>query len=384
MHLNKSSLALVLPVLLAACGGAAPTAAPSSAPAAPAKPSAAAPVAAISAASASAKPAASAAAKPAASAGQPAASAAAKPAASGLIKVIAAYPNISGSNLSTFVTKDGGYFEKHGLDVDLQFINGAAKASAALIANQVQICHCGGSELVGADAEGANLVVTASLTPVYPYKFEVAPSIKTFADLKGKAIGMSSIGGAVDVITRIELRKNGLDPDKDVILVPDNGSTFRIDAALGGATVAAMADPPGLQQLEAKGFHVLANPAAEKIPTANSAVMSDATWLSSHKDVMQRYIDAIMEGTARTKKDKAYSVSVMKKYFKSNDDQAMGDTWDFFTKDVEPSVPLTTAEQYTDTITELAKKNAKIKGFDVNKVIDNSFVKDAQSRGLDK
>ncbi|MFI5266471.1 MAG: ABC transporter substrate-binding protein, partial [Chloroflexota bacterium] len=347
-----------------------PAAAPSSAAAAPAKPSAAGSAVASPAGSASAKPAASTAAKPAAS-GQ-------------LTKVISTYPNISGSNLSTFVTKDGGYFEKNGLDVDLQFINGAAKASAALIANQVQICHCGGSELVSADTEGANLMVTASLTPVYPYKFEVAPSIKTFADLKGKPIGISSIGGAVDVVTRLVLRKNGMDPDKDVILVPDNGSTFRIDAALGGATAAAMADPPGLLQLEAKGFHVLANPAAEKIPTANSAIMADRTWITSHKDIMQSYVDAIMEGTARTKKDKAYSVSVMKKYFKSTDDQAMGVTWDFFANDVEPSVPVTTANQYTDTITELAKKNPKITGFDVNKVIDNSFVKSAQDRGLDK
>ncbi|HVA24338.1 MAG TPA: ABC transporter substrate-binding protein [Chloroflexota bacterium] len=370
LRVKKSLFALILPALLAACGGGAPAAAPSSAPAAPAKPS--------TAASTLAKP--SAASAPA----KPAASAAAKPAASGLTKVVSAYPNISGSNIALFVTKDGGYFEKNGLNVDLQFINGAAKSSAALLANQVQICHCGGSEVVSADAQGANLVVTATLTPVYPYKFEVAPSIKTFADLKGKPIGISSIGGAVDVVTRLVLRKNGINPDKDVILVPDNGSTFRINAALGGATVAAMADPPGLLKLEAKGFHVLANPASEKIPTANSAIVADRTWLAGHKDVMQRYIDALIEGTARTKSDKAYSVSVMKKYFKSNDDNAMSVTWDFFANDVETLTPLTTPEQYTDTITELSKKSSKVKGFDANRVIDNSFVKDAMSRGIGK
>ena len=320
MQLKKPLFALILPALLAACGGA-PATAPSSAPAAPAKPSAA-----SAAASASA-------------------SAAAKPAASGLTKLLSAYPNISGSNIALFVTKDGGYFEKNGLDVNLQFINGAAKSSAALLANQVQVCHCGGSEVVSANAAGADLVVTASLTPVYPYEFEVAPSIKTFADLKGKPIGISSIGGAVDVVTRLVLRKNGMDPDKDVILVPDNGSTFRIDAALGGATVAAMADPPGLLKLEEKGFHVLANPAAEKIPTASSAIVSDRAWLNGHRDVMQHYIDALIEGTARNKKDKAYGVSVMKKYFKSDDDKAMGITWDFFANDVETLVPLTTPDQ---------------------------------------
>ena len=378
IRVKVSALALIVAGALAACGGA-PAAAPASSAAAPAKPSAASSAAASSAASA--KPAASAAAKPVASTSG---AAAAKPAASGLIKVVSAYPNISGSNIALFVTNDGGYFQKNGLDVDLKFINGAAKSSAALLANQVQICHCGGSELVSANAEGADLVVTATLTPVYPYEFEVAPSIKTFDDLKGKAIGISSIGGAVDVITRIVLTKNGINPDKDVNLVPDNGSTFRINAALGGATQAAMADPPGLLKLEEKGFHVLANPAADKIPTANSAIVSDRAWLNGHKDVMQRYVNALIEGTARTKQDKAYAISVMKKYFKSDDEKAMEVTWNFFANDVETLNPVTTPEQYTDTINELAKKNAKVKGFDVSKYIDNSFVKAAQDKGVAK
>src|SRR5438067_6930773 len=241
---GKSVLILPTSITLAACGGA-PAAAPSAAPT----------TAGSAAAGAAAKPSAS-----------TSAAAAAKPAASGqLTKVVAAYPNISGSNIPVFVTVEGGYFQKAGLDVDLQFINGAVKAASTMLANQVDICHCGGTEAVNINTANGDVVVTAVLTPVYPYKFLAAPEIKTFADLKGKPIGISSIGGAVDVVTRLELRKNNMDPDKDVILVPDNGATFRMDALLAGATKAAMADPPGLLNLEAKGFGTLANPAADKI-----------------------------------------------------------------------------------------------------------------------
>ncbi|HLY67640.1 MAG TPA: ABC transporter substrate-binding protein [Chloroflexota bacterium] len=317
-------------------------------------------------------------------------SGAAKPSAAGSAlasgqgaKVTVAYINISGSNISLFVTNDGGYFQKHRLTVDMQFINGASKGMGALLANQVDICQCG-AEIVSANVAGADLEVTATLTPVYPYKFEAAPSIKSFADLKGKPVGMSSIGGAVDIITRIVLQKNGLNPDKDVTLVPDNGSTFRIDALLGGATVAAMADPPGLQKIEAQGFHTLADPAADKIPTANSTIVASRAWINVHHDLMQAYVDAIVEGTARTKKDKAFAVSVMKKYFKSDDDKVMGDTWDFFANEVEPSIPVTTPEQFTETINGLAKENPKVKDYDISKAIDASFVKSAADRGLDK
>ena len=312
-------------------------------------------------------------------------SAAPKAAASGQVtKVVSAYPNISGSNIPIFVTVEGGYFRKNGLDADLQFINGAAKSTSAMLANQVEICHCGGSEAVNVNSANGDVVVTAVLTPVYPYKFMVAPEVKTFNDLKGKPIGISSIGGAVDVVTRLVLRKNGLDPDKDVILVPDNGSTFRIDAMLGGATKAAMADPPGLMQLESKGFHMLANPAADKIPSANSGVLAQRTWLNGHRDVMQRYVDSLIEGTARAKKDKAFAVSAMKKFFKSDDDVVMGGTYDFFVNDVETLEPYVKPEQFADSITELAKQNPGVKNYDISKAIDNSFVKSSLDRGLAK
>ena len=159
---------------------------------------------------------------------------------------------------------------------------------------------------------------------------------------------------------------------------------FRMDALLSGATQAAMADPPGLLKLEAQGFHAIDNPAADKIPTANSTVTGQRAWVNSNKDVMQRYIDAMVEGNARSKKDKAFAVSVMKKYFKSTDDNAMGVTWDFFANDVEPALPLTSADMFTDSINELAKKNPKVAQFDASKAFDNSFVNSAHQRGLDK
>lgn len=377
-------VAPALVVSLVACGGSAsPPASPSAAPVSPsaaaaspsapaASPSAAAPKPGASAAGASVAPA-----KPAAGS--------AAPAASGqLTKITSSYSNISGSNLTFFVTKEGGYFEKNGLDVDMQFISGGAKNMAALVANQIQIGHVGGSELVSANVEGADLMSVATLTPVFPYKFEAAPAIKTIQDLKGKPIGISTIGGAVDIATRLLLRKYGMDLDKDVVPVPDNGSEFRMQGLLGGATQAAMADPPGLLQLEANGFHALYNLAEEKIPTANTSVTGSRAWIQGHRDVMQKYIDSLVQGTARTKHDKAFALSVLKKYFKSDDDKGMSAAYDFFALDVAPALPAITEAQFKDAIIELSKKNKKVEGFDVTRAIDNSFVKSAGDRGLDK
>jgi hypothetical protein len=100
--------------------------------------------------------------------------------------------------------------------------------------------------------------------------------------------------------------------------------------------------------------------------------------------VIQKYIDAVVEGTARAKNDKPFAMSVLKKYFKSDDDRAMSATYDFFALDVSPSIPNITLDQFKTSIDELGKSDPKVKDYDVSKAIDNSFVKSAADRGLDK
>ena len=57
---------------------------------------------------------------------------------------------------------------------------------------------------------------------------------------------------------------------------------------------------------------------------------------------------------------------------------------DFFAKAVVPSVPLPEAKQFADSISILSDKNDKIKGFDISKFIDASYIQKAVALGLDK
>jgi NitT/TauT family transport system substrate-binding protein len=361
-------LAPILLVTLAACGGT-PAAAPASTPATSSPAGKAS--SAVAGGSAAATPPAS-----------PSATASGA-AQSGLVDVSVAYANISGSNLTLFVTNDGGYFKKNGLNVTLDFINGGSKSMAALVSNQVQIAMVGGSELVSANAHGSDLVTVATLTPLMPYKFEAASDIKTFDDLRGKPVGISSIGGAVDIATQLLLERHNM-TEKDIVPVPDNGSSFRMNALLGGAVKAAMADPPTLVKIEAQGFHPLADLAQEKIPTANTGVSALRPWLTDNKATMQKFVDALIEGTQRAKHDKAFAIDTLKKHFKTNSDQGMQETYDFFIGEIAPDLPYATPEQYADSIRILAEKDAKVKGFDISKYIDSTFVKNAASRGVER
>ena len=82
--------------------------------------------------------------------------------------------------------------------------------------------------------------------------------------------------------------------------------------------------------------------------------------------------------------NKAYAITVMKKYFGSTDDAAMGATWEYYAKLVRPQLPYARIDQFTDLVAELAKRNDQVKLVDLTKVLDTSFVQSAADRGLSR
>jgi ABC-type nitrate/sulfonate/bicarbonate transport system substrate-binding protein len=382
--------AIAAALLLSACGGSAAPTASAPASVAPASPAAASPAAsakpataASGAAATASKPAAvaSSSAKPAAASG--AASAAAKPASSGA-KVVMAYSNVKGDNLAAWEAEDAGIFQKNGVAVDLQLIAGGSKTMGGLLSGEVHMALLGGGETVSATAEGADLVILGTTSPVYPYKFEAAKEIKSMDDLRGKKVGVASIGGSADIATRVVLKKANLDPSKDVSIVSLNDAQTRSAALLSGAVQAGMDSPPGTLKLEAAGLHPLVDLASQQLPAANDALIAQKSWVNANKATVQKVIDSLVQGTARAKADKPFTLGVLKKYYKNDDAQQMDAAYEFYAKEVIPSLPYPKANQYTDAIDTLAAKNDKLKNYDVTKIFDDSFVKNAADRGLDK
>lgn len=366
-------------LLLAACGGSAPASsgpAPSSAPAAAA--SAAAKPAASASAAASAKPAGSApAAKPAASG-----AASAKPAASGLAKLTLASSTTAASQLPFWMAVDGGFFRRNGLDVALRVVTGGANTTATLISGETQVVAGGGAEALSAISNGADLVITATTGPKFEYIFEVAPSIKSPADLKGKHVGVPAIGGNADLAMHAALREWGL-TDKDVTITATGAQTTSLAALTGGAVAGTMLSPPSHLIAEKQGSHPLVNMADLPAYTTGGSIYFQRSFVSAKHQQAQAVVDSIVQSIAAIKQDKAQSVAIMKKHLKSDDDAGMSAAYDFYAKEF-PSLPYPKAEYFQEAVTTLGKNNEKVASFDLSKVLDQSFVQSAADRGLDK
>lgn len=345
MRHMKRALVLLTTVVLAACGSsAAPS--PTSAPASQAAP----------------------------------ASAAAS--AQAATKLVVSYGELVPQSVPEFLAKDAGIFQQHGLDADLRLIVSSAEI-AALVSGETKIASAGGPIVLSAVAGGADLVVTAAIAGLSPFALYTQPSINSVADLKGKNVGISRFGSPSDIAMRIALRKNHLDPDKDVRFV-ELGSTQARTAALIQKTIdGGMANPLEAQQLIKAGLHAVYDATKDKQPSAQSVVVAKRDWVNSHRDVMQRYVDAITQAIARTNQDKPLALATMKKWFKSDDEALMASVYDTYSSSgLWPAAPYATPEMFADAKEVIVAADPKMKDFDVAKILDSSFVKSAEERGL--
>ncbi len=362
-----------LMALLAGCGGAAPL----SSSAAPVSSSATVKPAASSA-SAEAKPAVSAAGKPGASGLAAATIVPAKPG-----QIITAYAEIVAANAPVLGAIDDGAFQKRGLDVDTRLIE-SSLSIGALLSGQVPIALVGGSETFAAAVQGGDLRDVATLSPKYPYKFEVPASVQKPADLKGKKIGVSRFGSSSDIATRVGLQKVGIDPDKDVSLLQVGSTQARTAAILSGALDGGLEGVPDYLQLEDKGFHALFDMAALDLPANIVGVVVNGQWLDAHRSDMQSYVDAMVETIAREKQDKVFGEAVIKKWLKLDNQRQLDATYDYTIQQVMPGIPYADPAQFKDTIDQVAKRDPAARSYDMTKLVDDSFLKSAAERGLDK
>ncbi len=361
---------------LAACGSAAPASTPApSASAASVQAAAPASAAAKSAGSASA------AAKPEGGAS----ASAAKPAASGqLTRVTISNIGVSGGIQPLWIALDGGYFRNNGLDVtSLSSTTSSSATVSALMAGQLNVAWTDGTNAVNANASGADLVVLATIHPAYSYLLEVPADIKTPDQLKGKKLAVSNLTGTDSIASRLALTRLGVDWQKDVTFVATGDNASRTAALLSGAVQGTLQEPPGSLKLEAQGFHALADLTPMNLPSANASLILDRGYVNANRATVQKFMDSLVQAIARNRNDRAFSLSILKKYFPDETDSVLNTIYDYYRPDT-PSLPFPKVELFKPGVDELSKANPKVAEVDLSKMIDTSFIQSAADRKLDQ
>lgn len=298
-----------------------------------------------------------------------------------LTKVIISFSDRSASDLALFLAKTLDLFGKYGVDADLQYV-ASNTGIPALMSDQTQFALIGGPETLGSNVEGADLVVILQNSGSQPYLMEVSSGIKSVDDLKGKKVGVSTLGSSSDTATRIALRAKGLNPDTDVQIVAVGSLQNRMSAMLNGAVDAGLASPPDTLQLEDGGMHQLFDLSTIDMPPLAQCLVVKRSTIDSQRDVVQRVVNAVVEATAIQKKDKGASEKALVDWADMTDQRVLDVAYDYWTNHVlrvPPSLKLADFQGFVD---ELAQRNEKAKSYDPSKMLDNSFVDSAAAQGL--
>lgn len=158
------------------------------------------------------------------------------------------------------VAKALNYFEDENLDVELQYQSGGTQAATALLAGSVDFAGNSLDHSIRAQLQQkpTKMVVSFARLPgvALVVRSDQKDKIKTFADLKGKTVGATSIGSGTHILLTYLLRtQGGLEPEKDYKFVPVGSSTMAAALDKGDVVAAMNSDPFITQYVNAgKGF----------------------------------------------------------------------------------------------------------------------------------
>jgi NitT/TauT family transport system substrate-binding protein len=276
-------------------------------------------------------------------------------------RIALAYAAISPSMAGVWMAKESGAFERRGLSVDLVYISSGGVAIQALVGGSVHAALGASNAVLAAVVKGAPIIAVGSNTSRPGMQLWVQPEIQRAEQLQGKTLAITRFGSTSEFVTRLILRKLGLEGKTELrqfggVVEADLG--FRARQAEGRVSSQA----PGPQA------KLLVDAAELGIPfSMNLLAVSTEFYRKSPKSV-ESIVAGYVEGIAALKTRKAEALKLLERYMGQRGGSAETH-YDFVVKYLE-SVPRVEPAA-VDTVLEMvgAAGAAKAKLFD-NSVVD--------------
>jgi NitT/TauT family transport system substrate-binding protein len=288
-------------------------------------------------------------------------------------KIRIGVPELNAQFLPLALAEKRSFFKEDGLQGEIIRINPTV-ALAALVSGELDYWTVIGNS-VGAIIQGAPLRVLACYVPGSPSALIVRPEFKSVQELKGKAIGLNTSGGALESIGRLIFKHFGLDPDKEIKFLPLGTNERRFSAMKQGLTAGTMGSPP-LDFLGKKmGFVVLAR-AYELFSYPTSGVIASARKIKEKPDEVKRVIAAGIKATRYIRQNREGTIQFMTEWSKIDKEMATA-TYDSVLKlfNDDGSVPDKGLLLVIDELRKLGKVEREIS---VKEVAYLSLLREAQ------
>ena len=235
-------------------------------------------------------------------------------------KIRIGFPEFNSSTFTLPMAQIKGFFHEEGLQAELIRIRSAV-ALPALTSGEIDY-HTVVAPAVTAALRGIPVRVVACFTPGLTTAIIARPEIKTVQDLKGKIIGLNSIGGGLESTVRLMLKHYGLDPDKDVKFLATGGIETRFAALKQGLTVATAGSTPADYLGKKFGYVVLAR-AYDLFSYPNTGLVASVKKIKENPDRLKRVIRAGIKANRYILQNRDGTIQVMMQWMRVDRDTAI-------------------------------------------------------------
>lgn len=283
-----------------------------------------------------------------------------------------------------YVAINNGYFEEEGLKIELTTGQGADKVMTAVLANQSDIGFAGPEAAIYVYNEGKEdyAQVFAQMTQKDGSFLVSKEKTDKFSwqDLKGKTVIPGRKGGVPYMTFEYVLKKNGLNPQKDLVL--DDSIKFDLMAgafAGGDAEYVTLFEPTAsMTEAAGKGYVVASvGEASGEIPY--TAYFAKKSYMEQNSDVIQGFTNAIYKGEKWVKEHTATEIAeAIKDFFPDTDVEMLATAiQSYMDIDAWKSDPILKEESFDLLQTVMKEAGELEKEGDYDKIVNNSYAEKA-------
>jgi NitT/TauT family transport system substrate-binding protein len=290
----------------------------------------------------------------------------------------------SATQMSMWLAKEGGFYEKQGLGVEAISIPGSSLALQAMLAGELPIIQLGGAASIQANLSGADTVIIATIVKKFLFWIYSRPDINRMEDLKGKVFGSTRFGTLSDLASRFALRSYGIDPERDITMVQTGGPAETVTAILTGKIQAAALSPPATLQAKKAKLKELLNMSKLDAEYHINGVVTTRRYLKTNEDTVRRFMRAYIEAVARAQRDKAFAIKAMGRTFRTDDRELLDESYDLIIKSNLVLPPYPSVPGIASLLRGLEPTNPKAKGARPEDFADSRIVRELDQSGFVK
>ena len=286
-----------------------------------------------------------------------------------------AYPSTSFTTVPIVAAIKHGHFQQEGIRAELIFMRPNISVTA-LVNGQVEFATVHGS-VVRAAARGLPVKSLMVIADRPAYFLVTRAMVQSIPALKGKTIGIASLGGSVHLMTKELFAQSGLDPDRDVSMVVTGDHNTSILAMQAGNVDAIVIAVPWQTVAAKAGFHNLTYLGdALRLPMAGLGAADES--MKKRPDLLKRAVKSTLRAIdfVRDRRNKSEVLALMGDWFKISDDLAQN-AYDQMVQ-AYPANGMV-SDQALEKDLEVARQTGAIKGrVPLSRVVDFQFVREAR------